>query len=130
LGEAKPAKLPASVGELAGNLGFVLFGRVKALPDRGQYASKLLFPEAIGAIALLPLAAAGFLAAFAAGRRVVIVPAAYVLAIIAILSWLRGDDWNTYRFRGLYWSVLLVFAAGGMTWLYQRWSARRAAATP
>jgi hypothetical protein len=129
LGEAKPAQPPANIGELARNLNFVLFGRVRALPDRGQYASKLLFPEAIGAVALLPLAAAGFCAAFAAGRHVVILPAAYVLAIIAILSWLRGDDWNTYRFRGLYWSVLLVFVAGGITWLYRRWSAGRTAAT-
>jgi hypothetical protein len=68
---------------------------------------------------------AGFISALAAGQRVVLVPAAYISVIIAVLSWLRGDDWNTYRFRGLYWSVLLVLAAGGLAAFYRYFRSRR-----
>jgi hypothetical protein len=133
LGEAQAATIPSDWRELARNLRFVLFGRVYPRADGGQYASKLLLPEALWSFLLLPLAAAGLIAALAAGQRVALVPAAYIAVIIAVLSWLRGDDWNTYRFRGLYWSVLLVFASGGLSALYRYSRARRqpqAAAVP
>jgi hypothetical protein len=120
LGRAEAATRPAGVREVLGNLWFVLFGRVHARPDAGQYASKLLLPESLWSFVLLPLAVGGFLLALASGRRAALVPAAYIAAIIAILTWLRGDDWNTYRFRGLYWSMLLVFAAAGVVWVIDR----------
>jgi hypothetical protein len=115
LGEARVATIPTDWRELARNLRFVLFGRVYARADGGQYASKLLFPEALWSFLLMPLAVGGLIAALSAGQRIVLVPAAYIAVMIAILTWLRGDDWNTYRFRGLYWSVLLVLAAGGFS---------------
>lgn len=133
LGEAQAATIPTDWREFARNLRFVLFGRVYARVDGGQYASKLLLPEALWSFLLLPLAVAGFISAFAAGQRVVLIPAAYISVIIAVLSWLRGDDWNTYRFRGLYWSVLLVLAAGGLAAFYRHFRRRRqppAAAVP
>lgn len=125
LGRAEAATRPSSVGEILTNLRFVLFGRVTARPDGGQYASKLLLPESLWSYALLPLAVAGLFVALAAGRTAALVPAAYIGAVIAILTWLRGDDWNTYRFRGLYWSVLIVFAAAGIVWLADRIRARQ-----
>jgi len=119
LGEAQAATKPKSVSEAMRNIGFVLFGRVRARADGGQYASLFLLPEALWSLLLFPLAIVGVVFAVRGGQRIALVPAAYVCAIVAVLSWLRGDDWNTYRFRGLYWGVLLVFAAGGLSWLFE-----------
>jgi hypothetical protein len=116
-----------SLGTLLGNAAFVLFGRVHARPDGGQFASVFLLPEALWSILLLPLAAAGVLVAIRRGQFAVLIPAAYTGAIMAVLSWLHGDDWATYRFRNLYWPMLLVLVAGGLTWVYEWWRTRRRA---
>jgi hypothetical protein len=129
LGHAEPARRPARVREILVNLAFVLFGRVHARPDAGQYASKLLLPESLASFVLVPFALGGFLLGLVSGRRAVLIPAAYTGAVMAILTWLRGDDWNTYRFRGLYWSILLVFAAAGLVWVADRIRQRRGSPT-
>jgi hypothetical protein len=59
------------------------------------------------------------------GQFAVLIPAAYVGAIMALFTWLHGEEWTTYRFRNLYWPVLLIFVAGGLSWAYDWWAARR-----
>ena len=97
-------------------MAFVLFGRVHARADGGQFASLFLLPEALWSFLLLPLAVAGVLVAIRRGHLAVLIPAAYVAAIMAVLTWLRGEEWSTYRFRNLYWPVLLILVAGGISW--------------
>jgi hypothetical protein len=115
---------------LLGNLSFVLFGRVHGRADGGQFASLFLLPEALWSIVLLPFAITGVLVAVGRGQFAVLIPAAYTVIIMLVLSWLHGDEWSTYRFRNLYWPVLLIFVAGGMTWAYEWWRTRRHARRP
>jgi len=129
LGVPVPAR-PATLREALGNLRFVLFGRVRPRPDGGQFASKFLLPEALWSYLLFPIALAGFIEALRRGRRAAWVPAAYAGALIGVLTYLRGDDWNTYRFRGLYWTVVLVFAAGALAFIYEHLSRTRQAPPP
>ena len=126
LGEPQPASWP-TLGTFLGNASFILFGRVHARADGGQYASLFLLPEALWSFLLFPLAVAGVLVAIRRGHLAVLIPAAYVGAIMAILIWLRGEDWSTYRFRNLYWPVLLILVAGGISWAYEWWGTHRRA---
>lgn len=127
LGESQAAPRPTP-SVLIGNASFILFGRVHARADGGQFASVFLLPEALWSVLLFPLALVGVLVAVRRGNLAVLIPAAYVGAIMAVLSWLRGEDWSTYRFRNLYWPVLLILVAGGITWTYEWWIAHRQAA--
>ncbi|MEO6237505.1 MAG: hypothetical protein ABIQ52_10950 [Vicinamibacterales bacterium] len=127
LGVPAPARRP-TLKELAGNLMFVLFGRVRARVDGGQFASVFLLPEALWSVLLIPLAVAGFVVAVRRGQLAVLIPAAYVAAIMALFTWVHGEEWTTYRFRNLYWPELLVLVAGGVTWAYEWWAARRSQA--
>jgi hypothetical protein len=106
-------------------LRFVLFGRVRARSDGGQFSSVFLLPEALWSVLLIPLAAVGILAGLRRGQLAVLIPAAYIGAIMALFTWLHGEEWTTYRFRNLYWPVLLILVAGGITWVYEWWAARR-----
>ena len=124
LGVPAPAQRP-TLKELAGNLMFVLFGRVRARSDGGQFASVFLLPEALWSVLLIPLAIAGLVVAVRRGQLAVLIPAAYVAAIMALFTWVHGEEWTTYRFRNLYWPELLVLVAGGVSWAYEWRAARR-----
>jgi hypothetical protein len=130
LGEARAAESPLQWRLMLKNLAFVLFGRVKARADGGQFASIFLLPEALWAPILFLMSALGLFLCLRAGQWSVLLPAAYIGVIMAVLTWLHGDEWNTYRFRGLYWPVLLVLAAGGLMELYDRVRARSAPGAP
>jgi hypothetical protein len=84
-----------------------------------------LLPEALWSVLLIPLAAAGFVAGIRRGQLAVLIPAAYIGAIMALFTWLHGEEWTTYRFRNLYWPVLLILVAAGITWAYEWWGAHR-----
>ncbi|MEO8077440.1 MAG: hypothetical protein ABI818_14010 [Acidobacteriota bacterium] len=127
IGEPRLATRPENVGELLRNLRFVLFGRVSARADGGQFASLFLLPEALWSGLLLPLAAAGVFAGVRRGQLAVLIPAAYVAAIMALFTWLHGEEWTTYRFRNLYWPMLLILVAGGISWGAEWWHARSGA---
>jgi hypothetical protein len=129
IGEPQPATRPDSVGELLHNLRFVLFGRVRARPDGGQFASLFLLPEARWSILLIPLAVGGVLVGIRRGQLAVLMAAAYVGAIMALFTWVHGEEWTTYRFRNLYWPVLLILAAGGISWAVEWLRARPGRAT-
>jgi hypothetical protein len=126
LGVSEKATVP-DLRTFLRNVSFVLFGRVHARPDGGRVASLFLLPEALWSVLLLPLAIAGVLVALGRRNLAVLIPAAYVGAIIVVISWLHGDEWSTYRFRNLYWPVLLVLVSGGITWTYEWWGTRRRA---
>jgi hypothetical protein len=118
LGEARAATWP-TLPELRNNVSFILFGRVRAHADGGQYAARFLLPEALWSVLLLPLAVAGVVRALRQGQTAVLIPAAHVVGVMALFAWLHGDEWTTYRFRNVYWPVLLIFAAGGLSWSYE-----------
>lgn len=130
LGEARAAESPLKWRLMLNNLSFVLFGRVKARADGGQFASVFLLPEALWAPILFLLSALGLFLCLRAGQWSALLPAAYIGVIMAVLTWLHGDEWNTYRFRGLYWPVLLVLAAGGLMDIYDRIRARSTPGAP
>jgi hypothetical protein len=125
LGEPQLATRPANVATVLHNLSFVLFGRVRARPDGGQFAAWFLLPEALWSFLLIPLAVAGVVVAIRRGDLAVLIPAGYVGAIMALFTWLHGEEWTTYRLRNLYWPVLLILVAGGISWTYEWWRAHR-----
>jgi hypothetical protein len=44
---------------------------------------------------------------------------------MALFTWVHGEEWTTYRFRNLYWPVLLIFVAGGLSRTYDWWHEHR-----
>ena len=104
---------PPDLLVVLGNLPWVLFGRFDARAEVGQLMALLLLPEWLANFVVIPLACLGVCAAMRRGRREVLLPVAFAVVMILVLSWIYGDAWTIYRFRATYSSLVLMLAGGG-----------------
>jgi hypothetical protein len=112
LGDTLPTALPARAAT-------VLFGRFVPRGDTGRVASVILTPDWLMALVLTPLALVGFIRAMWQRHYEVLVPAMFVGAMLGVLSLMAVDSWAIYRFRSIYWPLLLTLAAGGAVWVLE-----------
>jgi hypothetical protein len=115
---------PRDVWDVAGffrSLEFVLFGRFVARAGVGRVLEAWLFAEWVANFFLLPLAIAGTAVALKRGHLSVLVVAGFISGVVLLLAWTHGDDWTTYRFRAIYWPLLLVLSAGGAVAVFNYW---------
>ena len=115
-----------SIGELTKSSLFVMFGRFTARGSAGRVMEWILMPEWLLAFALWPLAGIAVYVSVKQGQTPILLPAAFIAALVALLGWTHGDDWTTIRFRSVCWPELLVLAAGGFPIAWQ-WLQERAA---
>jgi hypothetical protein len=99
---------------------FVLFGRFESAGGAGRVMAAALMPEWLLSFALIPLVLFAMYDAVRQGRLLILIPAAFLGAMILLLTYIHSEPWSTIRFRSVYWPVLLVLAAGGVAALARR----------
>jgi len=107
---------------------FVLFGRFESVGDTGKVVAIGLAPEWLLSFVLIPLAIVAVYDDVRHGRRLVLIPAVFLVGMVLLLTYIHFDPWSTIRFRSVYWPVLLVLAAEGVTVFARR--RQSAAAVP
>lgn len=105
---------------LSGRALEVLLGQFRPQGESGRVVSAVLFPDWLMTLTLTPLAIAATLMTLRRRRYDVLIPAGFVAAMMGILVLMPLDSWAIYRFRAVYWPVLLTLSAGGAMWVFDR----------
>jgi hypothetical protein len=99
---------------------FVLFGRFESEGGAGRVMALALMPEWLLSFVLVPLVIVAVYDGVWHGRPLILIPAAFLGALVLLLTYIYSEPWTTIRFRSVYWPVFLILAAGGLTTFARR----------
>jgi hypothetical protein len=99
---------------------FVLFGRFESEGGAGRVMALALMPEWLLSFVLVPLVLIAVFDGVTHDRPLILIPAAFVGALVCLLTYIHSEPWSTIRFRSVYWPTFLILAAGGLTALARR----------
>jgi hypothetical protein len=94
---------------------FVLFGRFESEGGAGRVMALALMPEWLLSFVLVPLVIVAVYDGVWHGRPFILIPGAFLGALVLLLTYIYSEPWTTIRFRSVYWPVFLILAAGGLT---------------